>query len=295
MKFERFIAIDWSGAKRGYKGIAVAICEAGNKAPVLIGPPKARWTRSDVADWLSAEAETGSRTLVGFDFAFSMPYEAVGYLDGAAGTLESAYALWDCLENAACGAPDFGCIPIVRDRRFSRLYWTNGRTPKRWILRQRRTEIECAEATSTRPETVFKLIGSKQVGKASLTGMRVLRHVRSNACGRVGIWPFEDTADKKLIMVEIYPTLFRKRAAHGLSKMRTAGALNAALRVLNSREFASKGRITDDETDALISAAGMRYFTHQGLFQLRHIKDEQVRREGWIFGIPLPQTSTEAA
>lgn len=35
-EFEKFIAIDWSGAVRNYDGIAVAICQAGRSAPTSV-------------------------------------------------------------------------------------------------------------------------------------------------------------------------------------------------------------------------------------------------------------------
>ena len=74
MRFDGFVAIDWSGASgRGYRGIAVARCEAGSTAPQLVQPPGAesrgRWTRSAVFDWLVAEGDRNQRLLVGIDMA----------------------------------------------------------------------------------------------------------------------------------------------------------------------------------------------------------------------------------
>ena len=44
--FTRFAAIDWSGAKgRSHPGIALAVCEAGDAAPVLVPPPGRHWSR----------------------------------------------------------------------------------------------------------------------------------------------------------------------------------------------------------------------------------------------------------
>ena len=44
--FERFAAIDWSGAKgKRHKGIAIAVAEAGDKAPRLIERTQV-WSRS---------------------------------------------------------------------------------------------------------------------------------------------------------------------------------------------------------------------------------------------------------
>jgi len=64
--FDTFVAIDWSGARNSYKGIAVAKCSRGRSAPKLV-PSKvnAHWTRTEIADWLCGELNGASRVLVG--------------------------------------------------------------------------------------------------------------------------------------------------------------------------------------------------------------------------------------
>ena len=52
---------------------------------------------------------------------------------------------------------------------------------------KRHTELACAAATAPHPDTLYKMIGSKQVGKASVTGMCVLHHIRSCMGDRVAI------------------------------------------------------------------------------------------------------------
>src|SRR5688572_1906132 len=82
MRFRRFAAIDWSGAKgRRHKGIAVAIAEAGAAAPVLVRPRHA-WSREELLEWLLAAAAEAP-TLFGFDFSFAPPIAERGaYLPG---------------------------------------------------------------------------------------------------------------------------------------------------------------------------------------------------------------------
>jgi hypothetical protein len=280
MSFDRFIAIDWSGAAPGYDGIAVAACAPGDEMPRLVPPPGKRWTRSAVADWLSGEFDKGLRALVGFDLAFAMPYEADGYLAGCGA--KDAFALWDLVEEASAGEADFGAAAVPADPRFVACYWTKGTMPASWKLRRRQAELSCASETGTHPETVFKLIGAKQVGKASLTGMRVIRHLRQKHAGRVSIWPFEPAQGS--VLVEIYPTLFRKLSAHGLTKLRTVGELNRALRALGSKRLCSRAALSDHDTDALISEG----------YRLSAV-DKQIGREGWIYGVPLPNAVKAAA
>lgn len=288
MSLDCFIAIDWSGAAPGYSGISVARCD-GDAAPRLIPPPGKRWTRTAVAAWLSGEFDKGLRALVGFDLAFSMPYEADGYLAGCGA--RDAFDLWDLVEAASGGEADFGAAAVPADPRFAPCYWTRGTMPATWKLRRREAERACVATTGTHPETVFKLIGAKQVGKASLTGMRVLRHLRQRHAGQVSVWPFEKAAGS--VLVEIYPTLFRKQAAHGLSKLRTTGELNRALRALGSKRLCTRAALSDHDTDALISAAGMRKMWADGC-RLPPVA-AQIGREGWIYGVPLLNTVKAAA
>ncbi len=291
--FDEFIAIDWSGAGGAYRGIAVARCAPGEAAPRLVRPAGPRWTRTAVADWLGRELSAGRRLLVGFDFAFGLPFEpGSGYLAGRANRVGGIFALWDLIEAASRDEADFGCAAIVADARFSPLYWRAGKQPRSWVGRRRLAELACAAATSTRPETVFKLVGPKQVGKASLAGIRVLRHVRTAHPAHVAIWPFEAVGTKSAL-VEIYPTLFRKQAADGLAKLRTRAELNLALKRLGSRGLRADARaepLTDHDTDALISAAGLRRLAAEPSRALAEIADPRIRREGWIFGVPLSQS-----
>ncbi|MDA0917269.1 MAG: hypothetical protein O2784_08140, partial [Proteobacteria bacterium] len=68
MEFNSYIGIDWSGDKNKYqKGISVAKCEGGNRAPYIILPPKKYWTRTDLISWLINEISK-EKILVGIDF-----------------------------------------------------------------------------------------------------------------------------------------------------------------------------------------------------------------------------------
>lgn len=287
-QFDGYIAIDWSGADGHYSGISVARCAPGTGAPRLVAASTAaRWTRTAVAAWLEAELRSGRHQLIGFDFAFGLPFEpGMGYLAGAAAGATGMFALWDLIEQASGEAADFSCAHVLTHPHFAPLYWHTGRQSSRWTARRRQAEIACAAATGTYPECVFKLIGPKQVGKASLTGIRVLRHVRGRNRDKVAVWPFEATAGKS-VFAEIYPTLFRREAAGGVAKLRTRADLNAALRRLGSRG-AVGAVFSDHDTDALISAAGLRHYSEARGYALDDVGNRPLRHEGWIFGVPLP-------
>jgi hypothetical protein len=284
--FDAFVAIDWSGAARGYTGIAVAVCRGGRSAPKLIAPSGVRWTRLEIAEWLKRQLDGEQRLLIGFDFAFGFPYENCGYLGGQAHGINDIFALWELIEAKSAEDPDFGCLRFIDDPTYASLFWTAGPRPDHWVERKRRTEYVCAESTRTRPDTLYKLLHSKQVGKASITGMRVLHHVRSCKGDRVSIWPFE--RKRSSLIVEIYPTMFRKLATGSIAKLRSREELNGALAALKSRPIAEGVgfRLSDHETDALISAAGLRSIAgNPHVWTRPEVASPQVRREGWIFGI----------
>jgi hypothetical protein len=284
--FDAFIAVDWSGAVRGYDGIAVAICRNGRTAPRLISPPGVHWTREEIAQWLTRLLAGGQRLLIGFDFAFSFPYEECGYLGGQARGIDNTFALWEMIEATSSGDSDFGCSQFLGHPNFAPLFWKAGPKPERWIARKRRTEHACAESTQTHPDTLYKLLHSKQVGKASITGMRVLHHLRSSKGDCVVVWPFEIPTSSA--MVEIYPTMFRKLATRSIAKLRSTANLNAALVALGSRPLSAAPDLplSDHETDALVSAAGLRSIAGKPqVWAGRELKSPRVQREGWIFGI----------
>jgi hypothetical protein len=281
-KFDAFVAIDWSGAKGKYDGIAVARCRRGRSAPELVG---ARWTRTAIAAWLIEQLKGPQRLLIGLDFGFAFPFEdRLGYLGGTAPQIKDAFALWAHIERKSCDDVDFGCSAFTLGHKS--LFWRTGSKPRGWVERKRQAEHVCFERTRTRPDTLFKLIGPKQVGKASMTGMRVLHHVRSSVGRAVSVWPFEQV--RSSAMVEIYPTLFRYLATRRIDKL-TFETLNDALGAFGSQRIRGTSRLSDHETDALISAAGLRHLAgNSDAWALPRKESAQIRREGWIFGVGAP-------
>jgi hypothetical protein len=283
-RFDTFIAIDWSGAAKNYDGIAVASCEVGRAAPTLIFPERSeRWSRSRIAEWLCTQIASRRRLLIGLDFAFAFPFGGNGYLGGEAQQLRSVFDLWTLIDQSSQDS-DFGCESFVDDSSYASLFWKSGPRPPHWTESKRRTEHACAELTQTRPETVFKLLGTKQVGKASITGIRVLHHIRAINAGRVSFWPFEKA--RGCVMVEIYPTLFRKRSTGSLAKIRSVDQLNAALKFFDSASVRGPDGMSDHETDAVISAAAVRAIAVKpSTWSHAEITSPRVQREGWIFGL----------
>lgn len=135
------------------------------------------------------------------------------------------------------------------------------------------------------PYSCFNLVGASQVGKSSLTGMRVLHRLR----GRMGIWPFDQVPDEGPLIVEIYTSLAARLAGmrKGLSKIRDAETLDAMLAAFDSAPHAPLARYDDHATDAMLSAAWLRIAANQpALWHPAQLTPELAQTEGWTFGVP---------
>jgi hypothetical protein len=280
-RFEEFWAIDWSGARGVYRGVAVARCVPDDSAPQLLSPPDgaAHWTRGAVCAALSARFAARARLLVGFDFAFGI---AGG---GRSMAAASRAALWHRVDRN-CRAPDFYAGEFVAAAPAGR-FWRRGKRPDDWDPAFRLTDLRCAEAFGATPESVFKLIGPRQVGMAALAGMRLLHALVGAHRGTIEVWPDRVPRASGRI-VEIFPTIFRRLGLGTAAKIRTADALAAALSRFGSRApRLGSDPLSDDATDAIVSAAAMRAIVaRDGAAAFAHPRDPRVRREGWIFGVP---------
>jgi hypothetical protein len=285
MSFSQYIAIDWSGAKPGnYRGkIQVAVCEAGNGAPTLYNP-NGNWTRTAIADWLRHEIAPKQTALVGMDFSFAAPFlDKNDYLPGLS-RARQAKDFWKEV-NDACAADDFGAAEFLETHRGTHFYLGKADGEKSRFMRLRQCETSYNKNGGRKPSSVFDAIGAAQVAKASFTGMRLLHHVSPV----MPVWPFDSRQQSGAMLVEIYCQAFIRHAGLSGLKVRTRAELNIALKKLGSRTVSEKalGSLTDDKTDALISAAGLRkYSADPGFWQPEGLTPEIACTEGWTFGVP---------
>lgn len=135
------------------------------------------------------------------------------------------------------------------------------------------------------PYSCFNLVGASQVGKSSLTGMRVLHRLR----GKIGMWPFDPVPEQGPVLVEIYTSLAARLAGmrKGISKVRDAETLDTMLAAFGSRPHAPLTRYDDHATDAILSAAWLRVAAKQPeLWNPAALTPELAATEGWTFGVP---------
>ena len=278
--FDRFAAIDWSGAKgRRHKGIAVAIAEAGAAAPTLVRPGHA-WSREELLEWL-LDAAAEAPTLFGFDFSFAPPIAGRGaYLPGD-DTPTDAKGFWAyvdrCSDDEDLGAASF--LERVHRRHF---YFGAADGVKRDFLHHRVCEQAFNAMGGGKASTLYDAIGASQVAKASFAGMRLLHRLD----GRVPVWPMDPLPARGSLVVEIYTRLFIRLAGLSGRKVRTRSQLDQALAGLGSAPAGLDREPNDHETDVLIAAAGLRAIAGERRYwSPTALTAALARTEGWTFGI----------
>ena len=290
-RFRHFMAIDWSGALGPrQKGIAVALCGL-EGAPELLRPQgQAHWSRDEVLrlvrDGLPQD------TLVGFDLGISLPFADAGaFFPGWAESPVDARALWAlidtiCAEDEHLSASSFVDHPLLSAyfRRHGGREGALFHLPDALHRRGRMRVTEEAQARAgCKPYSNFNLVGAAQVGKSSLTGMRLLHRLN----GAVPVWPIDPLPESGSVVTEIYTTLAAVAAGRsaGRAKMTDYSALNAALAVLGSPPVTGEGPIDDHSADALLTAVWLRTAAPRAdLWKPVEMTAELARTEGWTFG-----------
>ena len=286
VRFRHFAAIDWSGAKGArQKGIAIAICQPGSAAPELL-QPEHRWSRSEVLEWLRSELP--SDTLVGLDLSPGLPFADAGaYFPEWEHSPQSAKALWKLVDALAQSDDHLAATSVVSHPQLRR-HFRHGKGDCGDLFvggagRMRVTEQRQRDHKLT-PSSCFNLVGAAQVGKSSLTGMRVLHQLE----GAIPVWPFDPVPQQGSLVVEIYTSLAARKAGipPGRAKMMTGLALDAALAELGVERHTPLPRYTDHATDAILTAAWLRGASADPKLWSPPGLSDVAQTEGWTFGVP---------
>jgi len=231
-------------------------------------------------------------TLLGLDLGTSLPFaDCGGFFPGWDESPADARALWALVDAVCADDPHLGASSFVDHPEASAYFRRHGgREGARFGAegrpggRGRFRMTEAAQAAmGCKPYSNFNLVGAAQVGKSSLTGMRVLHRL----AGRLPVWPFDPLPPTGSVVVEIYTTLAAMAGGRsaGRSKMRTGAELDAALAELGSPPHGHHGPIADHAADALVTAAWLRIAAGEpALWQPVALTPEIARTEGWTFG-----------
>ena len=289
-RFAHFLAIDWSGAAgERHKGIALAFADARGGPPVLVDPGRG-WSRGEVLALLRDRLRND--TLVGLDLGIGLPFaDCGGYFPGLADAPKDAPALWHLIDRVCSDDPHLAASSFVDHPDFAPFFRRHGgregaafRCDEASHGRGRFRMAEHAQAAmGAKPYSNFNLVGAAQVGKSSLTGMRMLHALR----GHLPVWPVDPLPKRGSVVVEIYTTLAAMAAgrAPGRAKMRSYEALNAALGELDSAPVAGEGPIDDHSSDALLTAAWLRSAAADpALWSPQGLTPAIAGTEGWTFG-----------
>lgn len=291
-RFAHYLAIDWSGAAgERHKGIALGLCDAGGGPPRLLRRAKP-WSRADVLAFLGHDLPRD--TLVGIDLGMSLPFADRGaFFPDWERSPADARALWALVDGLCAADPHLGCGSVVDHPLLARYFRRHGgregdrfhapdarhRRGRFRLTEERQAELGC------KPYSNFNLVGAAQVGKASLTGMRVLHRL----AGRVPVWPVDPLPRAGSVIVEIYTTIAALAAGRtaARSKMADWEALNRALANLGSPPAAGAGPIDDHSADALLAAAWLRSVAgNRALWHPHGLTHAIAHTEGWTFGAP---------
>lgn len=286
MSFDVFVCIDWSGAAmKAPPGLAVAWCEHGSRAPALLSPAGG-WTRQGILDWLMAHAGSDTRMLVGLDLSPALPFEDFGaYFPGLDETPQDARALWAmvdelCRDEPHLSASTFPLREGIRDhfRNHTETGSAFGAGGGRLRHVERRQRL-----AGVNPVSCLNLVGAAQVGKSSLTGMRMLHRLE----GKIPIWPFDPLPADGPLIVEIYTSIAAREGGvpKGRSKVRDGETLDRVLAGLHCDPHQPLRRYDDHSTDAILTAAWLRKVANDPtLWNPASLTPEIAKTEGWTFG-----------
>ena len=270
LRFGRFIGIDWSGAVGSrHPAVQVAVCDAGAEPPQLVLPAAGTWSRTGVLDWLrSLSGEVLVGMDAGFGFAAVPPF------------LGPARALWADIDAVAAADPDLGGHSFIAHARDA--FWMGAADGPRYLRAHLRVaeQVYAASRLGT-PTSNFVLLGAAQVGKATLSAMRLLHRLDWP------VWPFDPVPPTGPLILEIYAQAFA-RMGGVRGKIRDRPTLDAALARLGSAPMrpAFPDSFPDHVGDAIITAAGLRAIAGEpGWWAPAALTPAIAATEGWTFGI----------
>lgn len=284
--FSTFVCIDWSGAAVARPpGLAVAWCERDDAAPTLL-TPAGGWSRPAILEWLERHARAGTDMLVGLDLSPALPFADKGcYFPGLTDQPRGARELWALVDMVCADEPHLGASSFADHSDYSAFFRRQnlpegtsfGGSTGRFRTVEYRQRL-CGVS----PVSCFNLVGAAQVGKSSLTGMRVLHRLG----GQVPMWPFDPVPESGPMLVEIYTSIAARAAGvrRGISKIRDAAGLDSALVALGSQIHGPLKKYDDHSTDAIVTSAWLRRVAADPALWNPDGLDAVRQTEGWTFG-----------
>ena len=287
-RFAATAVFDWSGAATDVlPGMALAVKLSGQPPRLVL--PDGGWSRARALAWIEARIAARDDILIGLDVSAGLPFADLGgYFPGWDETPDDARALWALIERHAHDEPHLTANRFVAHPQAARYFRRPGVLGDRYGDarggRLRVTEIASREAGIANPYCSLNLVGAAQVGKASLTAMRLLHRLN----GRLPIWPMDPLPSQGPALVEIYTSIAAVRFGlrKGRTKVRDRESLEALFCSIDEPAPAPLAKYDDHSTDALLTAAWLHRAQHEtGLWRPHGLDFTLASTEGWTFGV----------
>lgn len=297
--FQQFAAVDWSGAKTPFKTFAVSLAVCDDQAGSAPQAVNKKLSRTDVFEWIAKQVKHGHKTLLGIDC--NLGYSAK-VAQQQVGPQANYLAFWQALDQVCSDDDNFFAGKFWQHKRYGKAFWVSGKQPEWFDLQtlRRKSEQASVDKGLGTPESPFKLIGAKQVGKGGLAGMRMMYRLKREFGDRIAVWPFEaNLVDDAIVVIsENFPRLFIRHAGFGNKKVREVDELERVLSYFSAEcpifqnvDGSNTGEkdqvaLNDHLTDAIIASAGMRWAITSGYsLDTQRLPVEAKKIEGWIFGV----------
>jgi hypothetical protein len=204
------------------------------------------------------------------------------YLPGEADVPSSAREFWAYVDSRSSDE-DLGAASFLEQVHRKHFYFGIADGVKADFMRFRHCDRRLNAQGGRKTASAFDAIGAAQVAKASFSGMRLLHRLH----GKVAIFPIDPLPGEGSAVVEIYTRIYIRRAGMAGTKLRSRRQLNDALAGLGSRPVLLRFEPNDHQTDALVTAAGMRDLASREphAFAPDGLTPHIARTEGWTFGI----------
>jgi hypothetical protein len=204
------------------------------------------------------------------------------YLIGESSVPKTAREFWAYVDSR-CDDEDLGAASFLELAHRRHFYFGIADGVKADFVRFRQCDARLNAQGGRKTASAYDAIGAAQVAKASFAGMRFLHQLD----GKVMIWPMDPLPANGSVIVEIYTRIYLRRAGLTGVKLRSRADLNLALKGLGSPPARLRFEPNDHQTDALVTAAGMRKLarTESRAFAPDGLTPEIARSEGWTFGV----------
>lgn len=227
--------------------------------------------------------------LVGLDLSPSLAFADCGaFFPGWDRSPVDVRGLWALVEDITADESHLGANSFVdhpeASRHFRRHGGRCGDLFPPGAGRFRVVEDASREQGLCNPYSNFNLVGAAQVGKSSLTGMRVFHRID----GKLPIWPYDPIPEYGPVVVEIYTSIAATAAGlpRGRTKIRDPETLDRVLVGLGSHKHVPLARYDDHATDAILAAAWLRAVAHERAYWCpNQLTSELAVTEGWTFGV----------